>query len=245
MLKSLKNTGIAARLEFNEYEAYKKEVEKLDASWKESLNGTLYEHLSVGLSDKYIPAPYNQKNYGNIVYDYRGCFIKTDETVGHVVPYKTMDIGGTVPCAMASVYEHLTFVNEFGKKFKSREELLLHIGNTLVNNGYRTPDAGTLWIAFDKVLELEYDIHTKIQTSMFEAVNSIGSCQPVIALVPASWLHKDPTMPSNEAIVIWAIREDEALITTTSSDNVERVKVHTLFEHVKRAWACKKHEPML
>ena len=245
MLKSLQNTGIAARLEFNEYEAYKKEIARLDASWKESLNGTLYEHLSVGVSDKYIPAPYNQKNFENIVYDYRGCFIKTDETIGHVVPSKTMDIGGTVPCAMASVYEYMTFMHKSAEKFKSREELLLHIGTTLVNNGYRTPDAGTLWIAFDKVLELEYGIHTKIQCSMFEAINSICMCQPVIALVPASWLHKDPSMPSNEAIVIWAIREDEAIITTTSSDNIERVKAHTLFEHVKRAWACKKHEQML
>lgn len=68
--------------------------------------------------------------------------------------------------------------------------------------------------------------------------HSVASCNPVIALVPTSWLHGNPLLLSNEAILVWAIKNGEAIISTTSTDVLERVKVTTLFKHIKRAWAC-------
>ena len=237
MLKSLRNTGINAWLTPEKNEEYKEELSGFDSTWKESLPKELYPHLSVGIKEERIPAPYNQKQYSNIVFDYRGCFSKGSTFEEPSEPYKTMAIGGTIPCAMATVYETL---NNGKTAFKSREELLINIGKNLVNNNYRTKNSGTRWIAFDKLFEMEYGIETEIQCSKFAAVDSVCRCHPVIALVPTSWLHDDPSLISNEAVVIWAIREDEAIITTTTSDAVKRVNVDALFHQAPRTWACHK-----
>ena len=84
----------------------------------------------------------------------------------------------------------------------------------------------------DKILELVYGIPTKIQSSIFEMCHSVASCNPVIALVPTSWLHGNPLLLSNEAIIVWSIKNGEAIISTTSADVLERVKVTTLFKHI-------------
>lgn len=239
MLKSLIGTGLSARLTPEKYEEYKKELAILDSTWRESLTRKLYPHLSVGIKEERIPVPYNQKQYPNIVFDYRGCFNKglgsTFEEPSE--PYKTMAIGGTILCAMATVYETL---NNGKTEFKNREELLIDIGKTLVNNNYRTKSSGTRWIALDKVLEMKYGIETKIQCSKFEAVDSICRCHPVISLVPTSWVHNDSSLTSNEAVIIWAIRKDVAIITTTTSDDVKKVNVDALFHQAPRTWACHK-----
>lgn len=237
MLEMLRNTGINAHVDSATYEKYIKKVAFLKSTWKESLPKELYPHLSVGIKEERIPVPYNQKQYSNIVFDYRGCFSKGSTFEEPSEPYKTMAIGGSIPCAMATVYEAL---NNGKTEFKNREELLIDIGKTLVNNNYRTKSSGTLWIAMDKVLEMKYEIITKIQCSKFEAVDSVCRCHPVIALVSTSWLHDDPSLSSNEAVIIWAIREDEAIITTTTSNDVRKVNAETLFNQAPIAWACHK-----
>lgn len=241
MLQSLQNTGIQARLTLNTYDKYNASVSKLDSSWKESLNKideTLFSNLSIGISEHFIPTPYNQKNFKNMIFDYRSCFINNLSIGDPAIPYKTIASGGTIPCAMAMVYEYFILVNKKNKIFQTREELLLHISTTLVLNGYRTQYAGTSWISLDKILELVYGIPTKIQSSIFNMCHSVASCNPVIALVPTSWLHGNPLLLSNEAIIVWAIKNGEAIISTTTSDTLERVKVSTLFKNIKRSWAC-------
>ncbi len=237
MLKSLIGTGLSARLTPEKYEEYKKELAILDSTWRESLTRKLYPHLSVGIKEERIPSPYNQKQYQNIIFDYRGCFSKGSTFEEPLEPYKTMAIGGSIPCAMATVYKAL---NNGKTEFKNNEELLVDIGKNLVNNEYRTKETGTLWIALDKILEMKYGIETEIQCSKFAAVDSVCRCHPVIALVPTSWLHDDPSLSSNEAVIIWAIREDEAIITTTTSNEVRKVNAETLFNQAPIAWACHK-----
>lgn len=239
MLKSLIGTGVSARLTPEKYTAYNKEVAFFTSSWEESLSKKLYSHLSVGMKEKWLPAPYNQKQYPNIVYDYRGCFSKGSTFEEPEEPYKTIAIGGSIPCAMSTVYEYFNGLVINNKKL-DRTELLLDIGANLVNNGYRTQETGTLWIAMDKLFELEYGIETEIQRSIFEVVQSVCQCHPVVGLVPTSWLHSDDSLASNEAVTIWAVEEDTALITTTTSDKVEKIKVLPLLQHTKRAWACHK-----
>lgn len=257
MLKSLKVTGIiSAFIEKPIYEAYQEELNELSLRWSSSFNFwvpvdpkenwptrflvlEIPNYLEKGLAENKIPKPFNQRLYDNIVFDYRGAYIEDSYTYLHLPPsdpadqesMKTIAIGGSVPCAIAQVYEYLCRPSE------TREKILERIGKVLVSNGYRTQNKGTLWVALDKVLELEFWIKTKIQSCFFELLDSISPTTPVIAFVPAAWLHYEPTLPTNEAIVIWAIDKTKALITTTS-DDVVRVDLVELLYSIKRAWAC-------
>lgn len=238
MLHSLINTGINARLKEDVYLEYQEEKRQLAETWEESLSKELSTKLDIGIDPKVIPVPYNQKLYEHIVYDHRGCYDRNKENkVFDGEPLKSMALGGSIPAAMATLVEYFSVTHKTGKKISSREELLIEIGKILVENGYRTQDKGTLWLAFDKVLELEYGIRTQIQRSIFEVSNSICLCHPVVALVPTGWLHgKD--LPSNECVIIWKIKEGVATISNTSSNELYEIDVMQLLRHAKIAWDC-------
>lgn len=239
MLQSLVNTGLNARLKPDVYAKYKEEKRQLAETWEESLSKELSTKLDIGIDPKVVPVPYNQKIYDHIVYDHRGCYdrAKDPNRVFDGEPLKSMALGGSIPAAMAMIVEYFSKTHKTGKKIVSREEFLIEIGKILVENGYRTQDKGTLWLAFDKVLELEYGIRTQIQRSIFEVSNSICSCSPVVLLVPTGWLHgKD--LPSNECVIIWKIKEGVATICCTSSNKLMEVDVMQLLRHAKIAWAC-------
>lgn len=239
MLQSLVNTGLNARLKPDVYAKYQEEKKQLSETWTESLEKELSPKLDIGIDPKVVPVPYNQKIYDHIVYDHRGCYdrAKDPNRVFDGEPLKSMAIGGSIPAAMATLIEYFAMNHKTGMKISSREELLIEIGKILVENGYRTQDKGTLWLAFDKVLELEYGIRTQIQRSIFELTDSICSAKPVVALVPTGWLHgKD--LPSNECVIIWKIKEGVATISNTSSNELYEIEVMPLLMHSKIAWAC-------
>ena len=239
MLHSLIDTGINARLKKDIYLEYLEEQKQLAQTWTESLEKELSPKLDIGINPKVVPVPYNQKLYDHIIYDHRGCYDRNKEPDRDFngSPLKSMALGGSIPAAMATIIEYFAQTHKTGKKISSREELLVEIGKILVENGYRTQDKGTLWIAFDKVLELEYGIETQIQRSIFELADSICSAKPVVALVPTGWLHgKD--LPSNECVIIWKIKEGVATISNTSSNELYEIEVMPLLRHSKIAWAC-------
>lgn len=230
MLKILEHTGSSALMSKEVYDNYQKELNLLKKRWLDSFNievtsdwsirfltSGIPSHLEKGLDESKIPRAFNQRLYDNIVFGYDG---------------ETIAFRGTVPCAIAQVYEYLCRPSE------TREKILERIGKILVSNDYLTKNSRTRWVALDKVLELEFGIETKIQSSIFELLDSVFPDKPIIALVPSAWLHCDPMLLSNEAIVIWAIDKTKALITTTSSDDVVRVDLVELLYSIKRAWAC-------
>ncbi len=236
MLRSLKETGINARLTPATYEAYKAETSAIAKNWAASLEKELPSDLRVGIT-KHIPAPVNQKLYSNIVFDHRACDFEehVDRSDANEEAYKTIAIGGSIPCAMATVRKY--FNNTQICTPKTQSDLVIEIGKVLVENGYRTPDNGTLWIALDKVLEMEYGIVTKIQNSIFELADSLCSQKPVIALVPASFLHGEG-VPTNECIIIWNSYDEVCTFSTTSSNTNLQINTNTLLKNIKRAWAC-------
>ena len=227
MLDVLKNTGLNARLTPKVYDLYKNEASTYEKSWKQSLHylDTCNFSFTGGSDDSHIPAPYCQYDYADIIYDCRGC-----RKVDGQVPdgYKTIFDGGTALCAMKSVldYFHISLSLE-------------DVGKDLVQNGYRTENDGTLWIAFDKAFEQLYGVQTQMQSMVFELCESVSLLHPVIALVSAAWLHDYP-MPSNECIIIWRLEGKEAVITMTSSHSSKKVDLYELLKNIKRAWACQR-----
>lgn len=73
MLKSLENTGLNARLTPEQYELYKDEISVLEKSWKKDIATGCSTRFKGGISDFFIPTPFCQYDYHNIVYDYRKC----------------------------------------------------------------------------------------------------------------------------------------------------------------------------
>ena len=239
MLRALKETGINARLTQSTYEAYKDETSAIAKNWETSLEKELPSDLRVGIT-KHIPTAVNQKLYSNIVFDHRACDFeeRVDRSDADKEAYKTIAIGGSIPCAMATVRKYFNDTqSSCTPQAQSNEDLVIEIGKVLVENGYRTPDNGTLWIALDKVLEMEYGIVTKIQNSIFELADSLCSQKPVIALVPASFLHGEG-VPTNECIIIWNIADGVCTFSTTSSNSNLQMDVNKLLKNIKRAWAC-------
>ena len=238
MLRALKETGINARLTQSTYEAYKDETSAIAKNWEASLEKELSSDLRVGIT-KQIPTPVNQKLYSNIVFDHRACDFeeRVDRSDADKEAYKTIAIGGSIPCAMATVRKYFNGTQSCTPEAQSNEDLVIEIGKVLVENGYRTPDNGTLWIALDKVLEMEYGIVTKIQNSIFELADSLCSQKPVIALVPASFLHGEG-VSTNECIIIWNIADGVCTFSTTSSNSNLQMDVNKLLKNIKRAWAC-------
>lgn len=238
MLRALKETGINARLTQSTYEAYKDETSAIAKNWESSLEKELPSDLRVGIT-KQIPTPVNQKLYSNIIFDHRTCDFeeRVDRSDADKEAYKTIAIGGSIPCAMATVRKYFNGTQSCASNAQLDEDLVIEIGKVLVENGYRTPDNGTLWIALDKVLEMEYGIVTKIQNSIFELADSLCSQKPVIALVPASFLHGEG-VPTNECIIIWNIADGMCTFSTTSSNTNLQMNANTLLKNIKRAWAC-------
>lgn len=231
MLESLKYTGMNARLTPEVYELYKEEISAFEESWKQSLHYLETCNFSFigGIDDNHIPSPYCQYDYSHIIYDYRECReVKDSKSVP--AGYKTMLDGGTVPCALMSILDYLCISSIS----------LEYVGKKLVENGYRTEDNGTLWIAFDKALEQLFGVRTWIQRSVFELCESVTLERPVIALVPAAWLHDFPAMKTRECIIVWRLEEKKAVITTTSAHSAKKVDLYELLKNIKRAWACQR-----
>ena len=178
-----------------------------------------------GIKDSSIPTAHCQYDYHHIIYDYRACRMLDS---GEPVPegYKTMADGGSFPCAIYMLLEY----------FKVPTDLIT-IGKTLVQYGYRTENSGTLWICMDNLLEKHWGIKTKIQDSIFELCESVSLDSPVVALVPAEWLHSYP-MPSNECLIIWRLEEKTAVVSTTSGHQPVKIGLYDLLAHIKRAWQC-------
>lgn len=227
MLKSLENTGLNARLTPEVYDRYAEEVSALEKDWKESISSTKNCKLSFIKEDDdlNIPEPICQYDFTRVLYDYRECrLLKDAESVPQ--GYKTMADSGTIPCAIIPI------LNYYGLSTN-----LSHLGKILVENGYRTENDGTRWIAIDKIPELVYGIRTQIQSSVFELCESVLSELPVLAIVPASWLHNLESMPSNECITAWRIEGNKVIVTTTSSHSPRKLDLIEFLRNIKRAWA--------
>ena len=233
MMKSLIGTGYQARLEPSAYTRYKEELTAFDESWKQSLHFLETCQISFkggGIKNEFIPTPYCQHDFTTIVYDYRECrVLRADESLPD--GYTTMSDGGTVPCAFMSILDY----------FRTSPKSLEMLGKVLVDNGFRTRFNGTLWIAFDKVLE-KYHVRTQIQPSIFNLCESVTLQRPVIALVSSAWLHyfPSPYMMTNECVIIWRIEGEKAVMTTTSSHSLREVNIYDLFRNIRRAWSCQK-----
>ena len=232
MLKSLVGTGLQARLSHEQYKKYEAEISAIEARWVKSLHylETCDFAFTGGVENKYISTPYCQYDYGNIIYDHRECrTLSPDE----VLPdgYHTMLDGGTVPCAIMSILDY----------FRTSPKSLEEIGKILVTNGYRTKLRGTLWIAFEKILE-HYHVRTQILPTIFDLCESVSLNRPVIALVSAAWLHQfpHPYMMTNECVIVWRLEGKKAVITTTSNHSLIQVNLYDLLKNTRRAWSCQK-----
>lgn len=228
MLKSIVNTGLNARLTPEVYDRYAEEVTKLESDWKKSLEYLDSCNISFwgGIEDASIPHPVCQHDYPNIIYDYRECRVM-DDTQSVPDGYKTIAMGGSVPCALMSIIGF----------YKHSRLTLSEIGKVLVENGYRTEDKGTLWIAIDKIPELVYGVRAEMLNHLLELCQQVSLGRPVMALVPASWLHDLPNMPSNECVTVWRLERKKVIVTTTSSHSIKELDLYDFLRHVKRAWA--------
>lgn len=228
MLESLRNTGLNARLTPEVYDRYAEEVTKREEEWKKSVEYLRICNISFmgGIDNICIPTPVCQQDWTNIIYDYRECrVVDTEKDVPE--GYKTMAMGGTVPCALMSIIGF----------YKPSRFTLSEIGKVLVENGYRTENKGTLWIAMDKVPELVYGIQTEMLNHLLELCQQVSLCHPVMALVPAGWLHRFPNMPSNECVIVWRLEGKKVIVTTTSSHSTIELDLYDFLRNVKRAWA--------
>lgn len=155
MLKSLieQQNNFQARLDESTYHLYEKEVSQLETEWMESLKFLECNFKFVGGID-YIkfPTPTNQKTFVNIIYDSsKRCeILKPGEPLPEGT--KTMATSGTIPCAIKTLLEYF-----------EQDVKLVEIGDMLASNGYLTPDKGTLWSAFDRLMEPIFGIKTQIQ----------------------------------------------------------------------------------
>lgn len=228
MLKSLENTGLNARLKPETYDRYAEEVAKLEEEWKKSVEYLENCNISFydGINDNSIPESVCQYDCPNIIYDYRECRV-VDNAADVPEGYKTMAMGGSVPCALMSIIGF----------YKPSRLTLSEIGKVLVENGYRTENKGTLWIAMDKIPELVYGIRTEILSHLLELPREVSQGHPVMALVPAAWLHDLPNMPSNECVTVWRLERKKVIVTTTSSHSVKELDLYDFLRNVKRAWA--------
>lgn len=229
MLDVLKNTGLNAWLTPEVYDLYAEEVTRREKEWKKSveyLNGCNISFYD-GINDDSIPETVCQYDCPNIIYDYRECRV-VDNAADVPEGYKTMAMGGSVPCALMSI---------IGCYKPSSIITLSEIGKVLVENGYRTEDKGTLWIAMDKIPELVYSIRTEILSNILELPREVSQGHPVMALVPAAWLHDLPNMPSNECVTVWRLEHKKVIVTTTSSHLIKELDLYDFLRNVKRAWA--------
>ena len=130
MLRALKETGINARLTQSTYEAYKDETSAIAKNWETSLEKELPSDLRVGIT-KHIPTAVNQKLYSNIVFDHRACDFeeRVDRSDADKEAYKTIAIGGSIPCAMATVRKYfstrISIKFTFYKYWQETESILL------------------------------------------------------------------------------------------------------------------------
>ena len=223
MLDVLKNTSLNARLTPEVYDLYAEEVNRREQEWKKSIEYLDSRSINFyeGIENN-IPEPICQREYPNIIYDYRECRVVNN---AEAVPkgYKTMATSGTVPCALTPIVSYYRNLPEIGK--------------VLVEHGYRTENKGTLWIAMDKVPELVYGYRTEILSHLLELPREISQGHPVMALVPTAWLHDLPNMPSNECVTVWRLEYKKVIVTTTSSHSVKELDLYDFLRNVKRAWA--------
>lgn len=232
MLECLKKAGLNARLDHDTYDRYAKEIYRLEDKWKDSLdlfNFNDLNYMSCGIDTRFIPCSTNQDEYANIVYDHRECRVLEP---GETLPsgYRTMADGGTIPCAISTLLEY------FGQKIPVEE-----IGKILVQYNYRTPDKGTLWSAFERILEPIYGIETTIQSSIYDLFESVALGKPVVAMISPEILYKSNTrsFSGNEAIIIWRFEHGRAIISTTHLYGCHKVNAEKLLKNLLRAWACR------
>ena len=236
MLKSIKNAGLEARLSHEVYTDYSIEIASLEAKWKESLEMFDFPGMEIlgGINTRFIPSPINQDDSPNLIYDYRNCrYLKKGEALP--AGFKTMAGGGNIPCIIKCILEY------FGRNVP-----LEQIGRLLVQHGYRTPDDGTLWSSFERLLEPIYGIKVTVPSSLYELIGPILLGQPVIAMIDAEHVYKQyqkyfsREIHGRMAIIIWQFTGGHALISCTHLYGLHSIKLEDLFPNLYRAWVCKK-----
>ncbi len=235
MLKSIKNAGLEARLSHDVYTDYSIEIASLEAKWKDSLEKLNFSNMEIwgGINTRFIPSPINQDEFTTLIYDYRDChYLKKLEFLP--AGFKTMAEGGNIPCIIKCVLEYF-----------HRNISLEQIGKVLVQYGYRTSNSGTLWSAFERLLEPIYGIKVTVPSSLHELISSVILGQPVIAMIDAEHVYKHlQKLFSNKihgrmAIIIWQFTGAHALISCTHLYGLHPIRLEDLFPNIYRAWACK------
>ena len=236
MLTTLKNVEtLQARLDSATYDLYAEEIYSLEKLWKDSLSYLDFCDFSFigGIDSRSIPIPLAQENFHNIIYDYRECRkIELNNVENIPSDLKTIAGGGNIPCTIYSILEYYR-----------RNTPIEEIGRILVKYGYRTPDSGTLWSAFERILEPIYKIETTIQSSIFELCKSVSIGKPVVCMVPTKFLsehinYNNPSLTGHECIIVWQLVGKSLLVTTTHSQGFYVLKMAETFRHILRTWAC-------
>lgn len=228
MLHSLESTGLGAKLQPRAYDAYQKEVEKIEEEWDYSLHFLITCDYSIkgGIESDKIPSPCCQVDCPDIWDNDNSQVLEKSYLASH--PALLIAEGGSVPCTFRMILKYFDITKN-----------LENICGVLVRRGYHIKDTGILTLAFDKVLEQIYGVKTEIQPSIFDLCESVSLGHPVIALVTNSWLYNNG-MDGLTCIIIWQLKEKEILVSTTTSRTLQVLDMVDTFEHIQRAWACHK-----
>lgn len=225
MLRVLQRTGVEARLPQEVYEAYKSERLEKQHQFKNSVK-TIKKCIltaNIGIPISRIPDVITQDDGISIIYDNK------DTNCGFIPgTRKTMAEGGNIPCTIATLLS-------FFKIYPS----LFEVGKILVENGYRTENSGTLWLAIEKVPEFVYGVQSTLQDNVWNTIHAISMKQPVLGIVPRKWLHHNPKFSNddNECIIIWSINKDKAVFTTATSKKIKCLNVKEVFSNIKICWS--------
>lgn len=223
--KLSKEEALKARMEPASYAVYKSETNRLGELFRASVESKDWEKISWESSLMFPTHLYCQKDYSNIIFDYRECrYLGSQEEKPE--GYLTMADGGTIPCALLSILEHYNV-----------ETSLEELGKVLVENGYRTENKGVLWSAVDIVPEVKYGIKTKIVVNVKEIAEALKQGKPILALVPASYIQQKEGIPTNQAAIIWGTIGYSFSVTSTSRRNwMLFPRREEFLPQIKRAW---------
>ena len=228
MLRVLYGSGLEAKLKPDVYATYMAELATRQEQFKRSARDfQICKSLTSGsnISLKQIPVINIQNDNPHIVYDYRECrFLRANESPGD---YKTMQDGGNIPCSL------LTVLNFF-----KIHPTLFELGELLVENGYRTKNSGTLWLAIEKVPELAYGIQTSMQNNVWNMIHAVSMKQPVLAIVPRKWVNHSPDFSNNECIIIWRIENNRICFSSaTNSRSMQYRPLREVLHNIKICWS--------
>lgn len=141
--------------------------------------------------------------------------------------YLTVYNGGTCLIALHSILQYY-----------QKEVSLLQLGKKIVKRKMRINGAGVHHMAMDTILELEYDIKSKMLSNATEILQSLFTDKPVLCLVPVKKFQRGLSHKGNQAVLIWGLKEDKFVVTdTVSSIRVQYINAKELIDMTIKAWS--------